>query len=125
MLETYVAYQKETSACPFSGGTLVWRRSGVRSRRMSKCLHIPWHDKQESALQNVQYHGNIPDLEHRLGMSCSRISSTKNPHTDRGRGRKNLFVAKAKHISTIIGSYNEALEECVPSEDRKQDQGGS
>ena len=36
MLETYVAYQKETSACPFSGGTLVWRRSGVRSRRMNK-----------------------------------------------------------------------------------------
>jgi hypothetical protein len=62
---THVAYQKETSPCPSSGGTLPCRSvSPLNSHH--KTLHAPGQNEEKYALEEPQRDYNIRRLEWRL-----------------------------------------------------------
>lgn len=59
---THVAYQKETSACPPTGGTLTYRAVSTATTHR-KTVHIPWHNEEEHALKEPQCDYDVPHLE--------------------------------------------------------------
>jgi hypothetical protein len=54
---THVAYQKDTSPWPGSGGTLVAYEQVVESKQSN--IFIPWHNKHEETHENVGKDVNV------------------------------------------------------------------
>jgi hypothetical protein len=105
---THVAYQKETSARPSSGGTLTCQPIIVWIHRTR--VHIPRQDEEEYALKEPQPDYGIPRLERRLCQPFICTASTKQPQPYCCCGTENLVKVEVSTSLSGMKSSRKVLD---------------